>query len=340
MRAGDLLRRLDSILLPPLARGMARLGQGPVRSRVLTGAALLSATAVLVTAVWAADRRQAGDPTVGEVVRVGVVEGDSIPSYVSASRHELARMLAEPPVDTPSGETYALVTFSAYLAPDRLTPVLDGVSVSEVFTRVPLPETQTQIVRIPAFRIPTDVVAGMGLVAGRKDREAADYQQRADAVAGDGEPERELRAVYDSGVRVASAEATAYRSKCSCVYAAVVRATPAGLDRIAARTEVRAVDPAPEVRRLDRAVFLPPLPEQDDIVRPPVDQGLADPADGATPSASGVPGAVQTPSAGGARPSDETSPAGVPSVTPGATESGRGDPEAPASTGLTPSDGQ
>ncbi|MEV7231757.1 MULTISPECIES: hypothetical protein [Polymorphospora] len=339
MRAGDLLRRLDSILLPPLARGMARLGQGPVRSRVLTGAALLSVTAVLVTAVWAADRRQAGDPTVGEVVRVGVVEGDSIPSYVSASRHELARMLAEP-VDTPSGETYALVTLTAYLAPDRLTAVLDGVAVSEVFTRVPLPETQTQIVRIPAFRIPTDVVAGMGLVAGRKDREAADYQQRAHEVAGDGEPERHLRAVYGSGAQVAAAEATAYRSRCSCVYAAVVRATPAGLDRIAARSEVRAVDPAPEVRRLDRAVFLPPLPEQVDFVRPPVDQGIAGPADEPTPSATAVPEPTRTPSADGVRPSGETSPGGVPSVTPTPAESASGAPGEPTGTGTTPSDGQ
>jgi hypothetical protein len=29
------------------------------------------------------------------------------------------------------------------------------------------------------------------------------------------------------------------------------------------------VDPAPDVTRLDRAVFLPPLPEQTGTVRPP-----------------------------------------------------------------------
>ncbi|MBM0239561.1 hypothetical protein JNW88_24810, partial [Micromonospora sp. ATA32] len=42
---------------------------------------------------------------------------------------------------------------------------------------------------------------------------------------------------------------------------------PAVLRRVAARAGVRAVDPAPEVRRLDRAVFTPPLPEQDDVAR-------------------------------------------------------------------------
>jgi hypothetical protein len=269
VRTGDLLRRLDSRLLPPLALAMSRLAQGRTRMRVLTGAALLSATAVLLTAVWAADRRPAGDTTVGQVVRVGVSEGQSIPGYVESSRAELSALLAAPPA-----ETYALVTLSAYLAPDRLTPVLGGVSVSQVFGRVPLADAQTQIVHISAFRIPDDVSAGMASVADRKDAEAREYRELSQKLTGDSEQERSLKQVYDSGADVAAAEATAYRSRCSCVYAAVIRATPVALDQIFERPEVRAVDPAPEVRRLDRAVFLPPLPEQDDVVRPPADTGL------------------------------------------------------------------
>lgn len=278
--AGDLLQRLDRRLLPPLARGMARLGQGPVRLRVLTGTALLSSVAVLVTAVWAAERRPQGDPTVGEVTRVGVVEGQSVPGYVASSRTELAALLAAPRTGPPP-QVYALVTLAGYLAPDRLGPVLAEVTVSEVFSRVPLPETQTQIVRIPAFRIPEDVIGGMLLIAERKDQEARDYVARGARLTGHGEREQGLRALYVSGARVAQAEATAYRSRCSCVYAAVVRGTPDALDRVAVRPGVRAVDPAPEVRRLDRAVFSPPLPEQDDLVRPPADATL--PVDGGSP---------------------------------------------------------
>lgn len=280
MRTGDLLRRLDSRLLPPLALAMSRLAQGRTRMRVLTGAALLSATAVLLTAVWAADRQQpAGDPTVGQVVRVGVSEGQSIPGYVESSRAELSALLAASPV-----ETYALVTLSAYLAPDRLTPVLGGVSVSQVFGRVPLAGAQTQIVHIPAFRIPDDVSAGMAIVADKKDAEARDYRELSRKLTGDSAQERSLKQVYDSGAAVAEAEAAAYRSRCSCVYAAVIRATPVALEQIFERPEVRAVDPAPEVRRLDRAVFLPPLPEQDDVVRPPADTALptAEPSDQVT----------------------------------------------------------
>jgi hypothetical protein len=275
VRNGDLLRRLDSRLLPPLAQAMSRLAQGRLRMRVLTGAALLSSTAVLLTAVWAADRDgSGGDPTVGEVVRVGVGDGQSIPGYVASSRHELAQLVAIPPS---TGDTYALVTLTEYLAPERLTPVLRDVSVAQVFGRVPLTETQTQIVHIPAARIPGDVVAGMAQVAERKAAEAAEYRALSSTLTGDSERERQLRRVYDSGAAVAAAEATAYRSSCSCVYAAVIRATPSVLQRISTRSEVRAVDPAPEVRRLDRAVFLPPLPEQDDVVRPPTDTALPTP---------------------------------------------------------------
>jgi hypothetical protein len=48
----------------------------------------------------------------------------------------------------------------------------------------------------------------------------------------------------------------------------VVHAAPAALRALAQRSEIRAIDPASEVKRLDRTVFLPPLPEQTDRVRP------------------------------------------------------------------------
>ncbi|MCW6008594.1 hypothetical protein K1W54_29220 [Micromonospora sp. CPCC 205371] len=326
MRAGDLLRRLDSRLLPPLAAALTRLAHGRVRMRVLTATALLSVSAVLLTAVWTAGRGEApGDVTVGDVVRVGVTDGESIPQYVRSSRSELATLAED-------RETYALVTLSAYLAPERLKPILGGISVSQVFGRVPLPDTQTQIVRIPALRVPDDVTAGMAVVADRKDAEATEYRQMSRQLTGDSPRERELRQVYDSGADVASAEAEAYRDGCSCVYAAVVRATPPALDRVFERPEVRAVDAAPEVRRLDRAVFLPPLPEQRDIVHPPAETVLppkppasetpAQPAE--SPSASPAepspePSVEPSPSASSAAPEDPTpTPSGAATTTPSA----------------------
>jgi hypothetical protein len=117
--------------------------------------------------------------------------------------------------------------------------------------------------------VPADVVAGMAALADQKDREAENYGSLSAKLTGDGAQEQRLRAAYASGARLAAAEAAAYRSRCSCVYAAVVRGAPAALDQVAHRAEVRAVDPAPEVQRLDQAVFLPPLPEQTGVVRPP-----------------------------------------------------------------------
>ncbi|MFD6264018.1 hypothetical protein ACGF5H_00195 [Micromonospora chalcea] len=237
----------------------------PRRSRfaALTWLALVCALVVLVVAVAQRRDRPVSDRTVGEVTRVGVAGGASIPAYLRAAGEELARL------DAP--DAYALVSFADYLTPARVAAALDGAPVSAVVARVPLPGRQTEIVRIAALRLPGDVVAGMADVAGRKDREAADYRARAGAPAATADPE--LRRVYESGAVVAAREAAAYRSGCACVYAAVVRAAPDALRALAGRPGVRVVDPAPEVARLDRTVFTPPLPEQRDVARPPVDTG-------------------------------------------------------------------
>jgi hypothetical protein len=235
--------------------------------RLLLWSAVVLVVAVLVTAMLRDEPGRVGDPTVGDVVRIGVVEGESIPDYLRSSGEELAQLLATP---TEQVEVYALVVFATYLNPDQLTPVLAGAAPAEVITRVPLPGTQTEIVRIPVGRLPDDVRAGMVQVAKRKEREARDYRDRSGEMTSDDD----VRQVYESNAWVADQEAAAYRSSCACVYAAVVRAAPAVLDEIARRPGVRTVDPAPEVVRLDRAVFLPPLPEQEDVVRPPADDHL------------------------------------------------------------------
>lgn len=271
-------------VLARLGRGLRRITGAVRRLRPLTVAAVLSVAAVLGTTVlWSGGRPDTGDASVGDVVRVGVGQGDSIPDYLRASRAELAGLRGTDPSAAPDTQTYALVTLSEYLSPDRLAVVLRGVALDAVYVRVPLPRVQTQILRISAFRVPDDVSAGMREAATRKEREAADYRRLGDAVAGQGPEQRWQREVYGSGAQVADAEARALRASCACVYAAVVRARVAILDDMAGRAQVRAVDAAPEVRRLDRAVFLPPLPEQADVVRPPVDDRL--PVNPARPTA-------------------------------------------------------
>ncbi|MDG4814466.1 hypothetical protein O7628_02945 [Micromonospora sp. WMMD956] len=274
---------------------------GPRRPRALAVAALLSVAAVLAAAGWVGRHdRPAGDRTVGEVTRVGVPAGTSIPAYLRAAAAELAAL---PAGGSPAG-TYALVSFGDYLAPDRLADVLAGAEVVEVVARAPLPGRQTEIVRLRAQRLPQDVLAGMAGVAGRKDREAAD--QRARAAAAD---DAGLRRAYETGALVAAGEAAAYRAGCGCAYAAVVRAAPDALRALAARPGVRAVDPAPELSRLDRTVVTPPLPEQRDVARPPADAGptpLVGETSEAAPTATG-----SSPNVDRGRPA--VAPSGVPS---------------------------
>ncbi|MEU7902411.1 hypothetical protein [Actinoplanes sp. NPDC049118] len=274
MRPGDRM-------LPPLNRGLPRIGMSPARLRVMTGLALGAAAALLVTVVWVADRGpEMPDPT-GDVVRVGVVEGQSVAGYLRSSRGELAALL--PSSGSPAaGETWALVSLRDYLAPDRLQAVLEGIPVAQVYARAPLEGMRTQVVKVPVYRMPQDVVAGMLNAALARDQEQADYRKLGAELQGEGPNEIRLRRAYDTAARTAASEAAAYRAHCACVFAAVVRAAPPMLEGLAGRPEVRAVDPAPEVRSLDRTEFRPVLPEQTVLV--PDD----DPALESVPSRSGT----------------------------------------------------
>jgi hypothetical protein len=228
-------------------------------ARITAGLALASAATLLAALIWLAEPDPAVDPGPGpaDPVRVGVLDGQSVPGYLDASRGELSALAHT----AGAGDTWALVTLRSYLAPDRLPPILGGVAVAQVYARAPLGGMPTAVVRIPAYRLPDDVVAGMLATADRRDQERAGFERLSRRLSGTGPNEIRLRRAYDDAARAAGDEATAYRAHCSCVFAAVVHATPAVLAAVAGRTGVRVVDPAPEVGRLDRAEFRPPLPD-------------------------------------------------------------------------------
>jgi hypothetical protein len=248
--------------------------------RLITGVAVACAATLLTALIWLAEPGPAPEPEPIDVVRVGVVEGQSVPGYLNSTHGELTA-LAHAPGTT---DTWALVTLRSYLAPDPLAALLTGVAVAQVYARAPLGEAQTEVVRIPAYRLPDDVVAGMLGAAARRDQERADYRR----LSGRTENDVRLRRAYDTAARLAGDEASAFRARCSCVFAAVVRAPPAMLTAVADRAGVRAVDPAPEVRRLDRAEFRPPLPEQRTTVPPSGGQTVAPPVSAPLPSSLGA----------------------------------------------------
>jgi hypothetical protein len=256
--------------------------RGPAGLRVSAVVTVVAVAALSLGVIWTAQHGD-GVPTPGDsgdLVEVGVVQGQSIPTYLSASRRELAALTD--PSAPPAGDTWALVSLDNYVPPGRLPALLAGAGVAQVYARVPLPAAQTQVVRIPVYRLPQDVTAGMAAAAQQRDQEQAEYLRLSGRLAGDPTSER-ARHAYDAAALTAGAEAAAYRSGCACVFAAVIRAAPPALQQIADRAGVRVVDPAPEVHSLDNTEFRAPLPEQTGMVP----EG---PAPSTTPVPTGTPG--------------------------------------------------
>lgn len=220
-------------------------------ARRLWWTAAVLAVAIAVGFAWyEGTRPEQVDDTVGNVARVGASDGDVVAEYVRSAKTELSEL---------DSEVYALVSLSDYTGPERLSSMFAGVTVRRVYARVPLPDTQTEIVSIAVSNVDTDVASGMRLVADRKDTEASRF------------------AAGSRSAQVSQAEAAAYRSGCACVYGVVVRGASHALRELASRAGVWVVDAAPEVKRLDRAVFLPLRPESTTVVAPPPDSGVSTP---------------------------------------------------------------
>ena len=234
--------------------------RGAPAARVVAAVAVAAAGALLLGSLWVSRREAAPADDPHDVVRVGVVPGQSVPGYLTSARTELAA-LTDPSAPA-AGDTWALVSLDDYRAPGVLPDLLAGTAVTQLYARVPVAGAHTEVVRIPIYRLPADVLSGMLDAALLRDRERAEYEQLARRAAGDDAAQARARRAYETAARTAATEAAAYRQGCSCVFAAVVRAAPAALRGVAGRGGVRAVDPAPEVHSLDRTEFRAPLPEQ------------------------------------------------------------------------------
>lgn len=301
MGVWDVTRRLDQAVLPYLARVLAWCLRGTVRRRVLVGAASFASVGLLLASVWAAHEPLPRDDS-GGVVRVGMAQGQSVGAYAEEAGEELEDLADR------AGETYALVSFEAYLAPDRFSRVLSEISAFRGYARAVIPGADTDVVEITLDPRSPDPSAGMQRVADAKDEQARRYRGDASKLSGASAAERERRDSYLGNAEAAATEAAAYRERCSCLYAAVVRGGLRELARLADAPGVRAVDPAPEVTDLDRAVFLPPLPEGPDTSRPssspapsksPSESPSPSPSESETPSPSDSPPASPSPSDGG-----------------------------------------
>jgi hypothetical protein len=273
------LARLDAVVLPRLARGAGRINRflrrGPRGPLTAVAAVLVLLVAAVLFAQSVGHTRAADLPD--RSARVGVSDGDWIPDYLSGSRQRLSGLIEA----APNQPVYALVSFDRYLTPDQVTALVrtsvattgdetsGQLSTISAKARVPITGRQTEIVTLSANRMPDDLVATMTQIAERKDGDADRYA--AQASADPGGPDA-------VSAQVSRVEAQAYRSRCACIYALVVRGVPATLARLADQPDTRVVDPAPQVIDPVVTAFVPPLPEQLERVTPP--------EDGPTPTAS------------------------------------------------------
>ncbi len=180
-------------------------------------------------------------------VRLGPEAGEDVAAY-------LARLPASLPPD--GARVPALVQLAAEAtAPDALAAVEGTTPVTAVF-RVPLPRVQTAL-RFVALEPGVPAATALDSARVRAQRAAAAEALQA------GRPGA-----------VAAVEAAALDSAdCRCVVALVVDGDRAGLDAVAGRPAVRAVEAAPPGTTDGELALAPLLPEQTVRADPPPDDG-------------------------------------------------------------------
>jgi hypothetical protein len=265
------LRALDDAVLPRLPgrrrRGRAR-GSAALRRRRspkvgwYTALALVLVLAAVGGALWLSREPIGGQDDPNAVRLVGAPDGTDVAEYTADSRTELRRMASES-----DSASWALVSLERYLGPVSLAELIGDLPVARAYIRVPMKNAPSQPVGIVVSELPKDLADGMRRTGERKEADAAEYERTAQALAGAGDAEsREKAKQYENGARISRTEAKAYARLCTCVYGVVVRADGDELAKLASRPEVRVIDPAPEVAKPERAVFVPLRPEDDQTV--------------------------------------------------------------------------
>lgn len=204
--------------------------------------ALLAGLLVALTIAVLVAGQRAQPPAAVGTERLGPEFGEPVADYLRRAAGSL------PP---PGGaQVWALVQLDGYLRPGPAAELIQGTRLSQVVLRVALPGVQTALVfrDLPGQHPAEELAAAV--------RAAALDRAQAAAQAPSGSRQAE----------VAAAEAAALKAGCACVLALLVRAEPAALRELTARSGVRVVHAAsPDIPR-DGLSVAPLLPEQRDVV--------------------------------------------------------------------------
>jgi hypothetical protein len=190
---------------------------------------------------------------VAGVQRLGPEVGEPVADYLRRAGASLPAAGSEP--------VWALVQLEGYLKPGPAAELTQGVRLSRVVFRVPLPRVQTALIirDLPGQRPVAELTEVLRSAA--QDRAAVASWQ----VPG-GRP-----------AAVAAAEAAQLRGGCACVVALLVFGDGEALQAVVARPGVRAVHAASPDTPLRDVAIAPLLPEQVDLVGPVPDDGAVPP---------------------------------------------------------------
>lgn len=199
-------------------------------------------------AVVAAGQREPGPPPLPGVERLGPEPGEPVAGY-------LPRAAASLPARG-TGPAWALVQLEDHLDVVTAAALTQDVRLSRVVLRVPLPRVQTALLTrsVAGQRPAVEIAAAMRAAVG--DRQAVAVQ-----------------ATSGRAGEVAAAEAGRLRAGCSCVVALLVRGDRAALERLATRSQVRAVHAARVGTPPQGLALAPLLPEQRKAAGPVPDDG-------------------------------------------------------------------
>ncbi|MDQ4103264.1 MAG: hypothetical protein M3186_06000 [Actinomycetota bacterium] len=209
-----------------------------------------------VTVVMAGKRGEpaATGPLPTGVQRLGPEAGEPVADY-------LRRAYASLPEGN-AGPVWALVQLDSYLASKPAAQLAQGVRLSRVVLRVPLPRVQTALITrdLPGQRTGTELTEVQlvrAMKSAAQDRLAATYRQV---------PPGRLAAV-------AAAETAQLRDGCACVLALLVLGDGEALRAVAAHPGVRAVHAASPDTAIHDVAISALLPEQVDMAGPVPDDG-------------------------------------------------------------------
>ncbi|MBF6174171.1 hypothetical protein [Nocardia blacklockiae] len=211
-----------------------------VLRRFAFAAAAVAVVVLIVVLGWAIPPRAA----IVSTDRLGPESGERVADYLARARDSLS--------GTDTAEHWALASFGAGAAAERLPELAAGLRISQVLYHVPLDRVYTPVTAVP---VPAGDAAAIGSLQAAAG--AMDYAQPAE----------------ERAARTAAVVAARLHAGCACAVGVVVRGRLDQLRELSSRNGVRSVEALPADAAAGAFAVVPLLPEQLDVVTPGPDDG-------------------------------------------------------------------